>query len=104
MIFGQVTHKSLGWTHWCKYLNMAEFNLRSSKGGQEEKMAILDKDGILMTAGEYGTILLDDGRYSFGQLPYFLKIPNVREIIYCAAGLCESNTYVIGRNLLYGEG
>ena len=83
---------------------MAEFNLRSSIGGQEEKMSILDKDGSIKTECEYETISLDAGRYVFGALPYFVIIPKINEIIYGTEGLCGKKTYMIWHNMLYAPG
>ena len=60
-----------------------------SKGCQKGEMDILDREGILKTAIRYETISLDAGRYVFGGLAYFLKIPKILEIIYFAAWLCE---------------
>ena len=86
------------------YLNMAELNLKRANGGQREKMIIFDKDGSLKTSNEYEVISLEACPYRFAGLPYFLKAPNVREIIYCTDGLFDSKTYMVCRSMLYSAG
>ena len=80
--------ESLEWIHRFEYLNIEEFNLKMSKGGQKEKMAILATEGSLETAVDYGSISLEAGTYKFGELPNFLKISKIRGIIYRTEGLC----------------
>ena len=84
MTSGQFGSKSLEWTHWYKYMEIAEFNLRIPKDDRKDKMRILDKEGRLRTAEEYGDISLNPGSYSIGKLPYFIKISKIREVIYYA--------------------
>ena len=43
----QIEAKSLESTHWCEYMDIAEFDIKRSKDGQKSKMPILDKEGIL---------------------------------------------------------
>ena len=57
-----------------EFLNMAESNQRRAKDGQKGKMIIIDKEGSLMTVGEYAQLSLEPGSYRLGKLPYFLKI------------------------------
>ena len=86
------------------FLNMAEFDQRMSNYGQKGKMILIDKEGSLMTAGEYAQIFPDPGPYSLGKLPYFLKISKIRESIYCAENICNPRTYSIWRNMIYRAG
>ena len=50
---------------------VAEFYLKMPKGGEKDKMRILDKEGSLRDTEEYEAISLDPGSYNLGGHPYF---------------------------------
>ena len=89
---------------WGEFANIAEFNLIMSKDGIEDKMIIIDKEGALRTADEYEQISLDPGSYNPVELPYFLKVSKIREIIFRTEGICNRMTYRIWRNMPYPSG
>ena len=103
-ISGQILAMSLEWAHWCKYMDIDEFNLKRSKGGQKDKMIILGKEGGLTTSDECEDISLDPGSYNIGNIPYFTKVSKIRDVIYCAECLCTRETYTAWRNMSYRAG
>ena len=63
-------------------------------------MIILDREGSLKYALEYGSISLDERRCASGELPYFALVSNISEIICCADGLFGRKTYMAWHNVL----
>ena len=80
--------------------NMAEFNTEKAKGEITDKTLIIDKDGSLKAADEYDQISPDPNAYRVGNIPYFLKIPKIMEIIYSSENVCTVKTYNLWRNAL----
>ena len=72
------------------------------RAGRE--IIIFGKDGSLKTDNAYEAISLEASQYRIGGLPYFLKVPNVREIISCMERLCDITAYVIWNIVLYFAG
>ena len=83
---------------------MDEFAQKRPNVGPREKMDVIEKDGDLKTANGSDSVSLESAHYAFGKLPYFLQISEIREIIYCADGLCAKRTYMIWHNMLYTAG
>ena len=96
---GQAAAKSLEWTHRGKILNMAEFDLKKGPF-LEEKTLIVDRDGSVKTADEYGYISPDQNSLKLGNVPYFLKSSKIREIIYVVEGVCAIKSCRLWRNCL----
>ena len=67
-------------------------------------MIILDKEGSLRASGEYASIYLEPAPYNIWGIPYFAKVSEIREIIYCAEGTCNRTTYLVWRNMIYKAG
>ena len=103
-VSGQVAAKSLEWIHWAGFLNMAESNHKKATGGQKYKTLIIDKGSSFKTANEYGLIPPDQNSPKLGHLPYFLKISEIRKIIYVFEGVCTLKTYKVWHNHLYKAG
>ena len=82
---------------------MAEFNVKKGTC-LKDKTLIVDKDGILKTANEYGQISPGQDSRKLGKLRYLLKISQISEIIYVADGGCTLKTYRFRNNCLYKEG
>ena len=70
------------------------------KAAKKDKMDIVAKEGSLSAAVEYESIYPDPGAYNLAKLPYFVKVSKIREIIYCAEGICNRKTYMDRRNIL----
>ena len=97
----QVGSASLEWTQWGKYLIMAEFAKTRSGNGDREEMAVVETNGGLKAADAVDSISLTQSQETSGKLPYFIKVPKIREIISRTEGLCEWETYMVWRNNIY---
>ena len=97
----QLSAESTEWIRRVEFLNMADFDRRSSKEFQKGKMIVIDKEGSLRAADGYGRISRDAGAYHLGKLPYFLKISKIREVVYCIGNICNRRTCRIWHNMLY---
>ena len=67
-------------------------------------MILIGKEGSPMTSNEYDQISPDPGSYNIGKLPYSPEVSKIREIICCAAGICNRWAYRIWRNMIYTVG
>ena len=81
---------------------MAEFNLK--KGSYiEEKAPIIDKDGGLKTANEYGNMSSDPNVLKEGRMQFFLKSPKL-EKPFTFLKVCNLKSYRNWHNCTYKEG
>ena len=102
-VSGQVLAKSLEWIHRGEFLNKAEFNIEKGPTSLKDKTFIIDKDGRLKNANEYGQIPRDQNSQKLGDLPYFLKISKIREIVYVSDGAYHKDLQSLG-NYIYKAG
>ena len=66
--------------------------------GDREIMVVIETTGGLKTTNAYESVPIGHNQYTHVELPYLIKVPKIREIIYCADGLGAGETYLIRRN------
>ena len=101
-IADQAGRSSLEWLPWGMFLSMWKFGAKKNTGQKEQIPTI--KDGKLQTVNEFDNISTGQSSLKIGKPPYFSKVPKIREIIYCSAGVCSLKSYRNWHNSLYKAG
>ena len=76
-----------------KYLNMTEFAREKYGDGAYEQMVGPGTSGRLKRADGADAISIVPTKSLQGKRPYFPKVPRIREIAYCARGVCDGGKH-----------